>query len=63
MLNMIVAPLRKLFRPLYSADGVKMDMPYSAQRSQTVGNEARPFTIDRDAHGSRPWHTYAKKSK
>ena len=38
-----------------------LDMPDSARRAMERANEARPFNINRDAHGTRPWHTYTSK--
>jgi hypothetical protein len=57
-------PLARLFKTNRKQDTDKIDLPYSAQRSIEKSNQPRPFNINRDAHGTRPWHSYvAKKPK
>jgi hypothetical protein len=49
---------KKLFKTTYKASSYLNEMPDSAKRVVERSNQPRPYTINRDAHGTRPWHSY-----
>ena len=36
-------------------------IPNSAHRAIEILNQSQPYNINRDTHGSRPWHSYKAK--
>ncbi len=54
-------PLARFFKTGQKQLSEQVDIPYSAQRAKDKSNEPRPFHINRDAHGTRPWHSYTTK--
>jgi hypothetical protein len=54
--------LARLFKTAYKPASEKLNVPFSAQRAIERANQPQPFNINRDAHGTRPWHTYRVKN-
>lgn len=50
--------LANLFKNVYKPTSDAAHLPDSAKRAIARSNQPRPFTINRDTHGTRPWHSY-----
>ena len=51
--------LARLFKNAYKPTSDLSHLPDSAKRAIARSNQPRPFTIDRDVQGTRPWYSYA----
>jgi hypothetical protein len=54
-------PLARLFKAAFKSPSDIDAIPDSAKRAMERSNESRPFNINRDIHGTRPWHSYSSK--
>lgn len=54
-------PLARLFKTAFKSTPDLDKIPYSAQRALDRSNQSQPFNVNRDAQGTRPWHSYASK--
>ena len=53
--------LKRLFKIAHKSPLMSRKIPDSAKRAVERSNQSRPFTIDRDAQGTRPWHNFTSK--
>ena len=53
-------PLARLFMPKKKASQ-ELEVPNSVRRAMERANAPRPFHINRDVIGTRPWHSYSSK--
>ncbi len=54
-------PLIRIFKSDRKQSSEQVDIPYSAQRELDRSNQPRPFHINREDQGTRPWHSYTTK--
>jgi hypothetical protein len=54
-------PLARLFKTAFKSTSDLDQMPYSAQRALERSNTSKPYNVNRDAQGTRPWHSYTPK--
>jgi hypothetical protein len=54
-------PLARLLKTGRKQSSNQVKIPFSAQRALDKSNQPRPFNINRDDHGTRPWHSYIAK--
>lgn len=54
-------PLARLFKTAFKPTSDADQIPQSAKRAIERSNQSKPFNINRDAHGTRPWHSYNSK--
>jgi len=55
-------PFARFFKTANKSSHLALDnIPNSARRAIERSNQPQPYTINRDAHGSRPWHSYKAK--
>lgn len=50
--------LARIFKYVYKPTSQSAHLPASAKRAIERSNQPRPFTINRNVHGTRPWHSY-----
>jgi hypothetical protein len=53
-------PLARLFMP-NKETSQSLEVPNSVRRAMERANTPKPFHINRDENGTRPWHSYSSK--
>ncbi len=44
-----------------NSDGLDVSLPKSALEQMQKTNDSKPFNVNRDVQGTRPWHSYTAK--